>query len=202
MYNPEFQGDVCSHKHAFMLDNFIRRLFQNPKRILRPYVKGGDTTVDIGCGPGFFTLELARLVGAGGRVLAVDLQEEMLSKVATKAVLRQMSDIIRPVRCSQTDLNLPAGTRADFILAYYMVHETVDQNAFFNQVKAALNPEGQVLVVEPPFHVSAARFSAMEEAAEKAGFTIKDRPKGKGGKSVLFALAPPPKELQPEVTRS
>jgi len=188
MYNTEFQGDVCSHKHAFILDNFIRRLFQNPEKILSPYVTKGGTAVDIGCGPGFFTLALARLVGQRGKVLAVDLQEEMLSKVAVKAVLKQMSHIICPVKCSQTDLALAPGTQADFILAYWMVHETLNQKAFFRQVHAALAPGGQVLVVEPPFHVSASRFSAMEQTAVQEGFTIQDRPKGKGGKSVLLAL--------------
>ena len=186
MYNPEFQGDVCSHKHAFMLDNFIRRLFQNPKKILAPYVKDGDTAVDIGCGPGFFTLELAKLVGTRGQVLAVDLQKEMLSKVAAKAVLRQMSDIIRPVHCTQTALNLPPGTRADFVLAYWMVHETLDQDDFFRQLREALKPDGKILVVEPPFHVSAKDFEATQKCATDRGFIVRDHPKGKGGKSVLL----------------
>jgi len=186
MYDPEFQGDVCSHKHAFFLDNFIRRIFQNPKKILSPYVKEGDTAVDIGCGPGFFTLELAGLVGETGQVLAVDLQKEMLSKVTTKAVLKQRSGIIRPVRCTQTDLNLPDGTRADFILAYWMVHETLDQDNFFRQLSAGLRPGGQVLVVEPPFHVSAKAFSATQKHATDRGFMVKDYPRAKGGKSMLL----------------
>jgi len=186
MYNRKFQGDVCSHKQAFILDNFFRRLFQNPQKILSPYVKQGDMAIDIGCGPGFFTLELAALVGNGGQVLAVDLQEEMLSKVAAKAALKKRSDIIRPVQCTQSDLNLPAGSRADFILAYWMVHETLDQDDFFRQVKAVLKPGGQVLVVEPPFHVSGKQFAATQKFATDRGFIVKARPTGKGGKSMLL----------------
>lgn len=188
MYNPHFKGDVCSHKHAFILDNFFRKLFQNPAKILGPYVSKGDTAVDIGCGPGFFTLELARIAGDRGQVLAVDLQEEMLSKVAAKAAQKQMGHIIRPVLCTQTDLNLPAHLQADFILAYYMVHEALDKERFFRQAGAALRPGGRMLVVEPPFHVSASQFRGIEKTAQAAGFSIQDRPKGKGGKSLLLRV--------------
>jgi ubiquinone/menaquinone biosynthesis C-methylase UbiE len=72
-------GHVCPHRAAFILDNWIRRLFQNPVKIVGEYVKEGDTVIDFGCGPGFFSIPLARLVGEKGKVFAVDLQEEMLA---------------------------------------------------------------------------------------------------------------------------
>ena len=42
-------------------------------------VSSGDTVIDLGCGGGFFTAALAKMVGENGRVIAMDLQEEMLS---------------------------------------------------------------------------------------------------------------------------
>lgn len=188
MYNPSFKGDVCSHKHSFMLDNLIRKLFQNPARITGPYIKAGDTVVDIGCGPGFFSVEMAKLVGSQGRVLAVDLQEEMLGKLSHKAVLSGLTDIIQPVLCTQERLNIPASIKADFILAYYMVHETLDKERFFTQVKEVLAPGGRLLVVEPPFHVSKKTFARIEARAIDAGFRILDRPKRKGGMSLLLTV--------------
>ncbi len=76
--------DVCSAKHAVFLDNLIRKWLQNPRKILNEYIKEGMTVVDLGCGPGFFSLELARLVGDNGKVIAADLQQAMLDKVKKK----------------------------------------------------------------------------------------------------------------------
>ena len=78
-------GHVCPHQMAFMLDNPFRRLFQNPKRMLRPYIFEGSTVMDLGCGPGFITIDMAKLAGPKGKVIAVDLQEKMLAHVEKKA---------------------------------------------------------------------------------------------------------------------
>ena len=40
--------------------------------------------LDIGCGPGFFSIELAKMVGKGGKIFSVDLQEVMLQKIRNK----------------------------------------------------------------------------------------------------------------------
>ena len=85
MYNKNFKGDVCSHSHSFFLDNFVRRLIQNPKRIIGEYIQKGDTIIDLGCGPGYFSIDMAELTGDTGKVIAVDLQKEMLAKVGKKA---------------------------------------------------------------------------------------------------------------------
>jgi hypothetical protein len=45
MYNKEYKGDICSHTHAFFLDNFLRRLVQNPKKIVGEYIKKGGRSL-------------------------------------------------------------------------------------------------------------------------------------------------------------
>lgn len=55
-----------------MMTSPLRKLIQNPRKILSPYVVPGMVVVEPGCGGGFFTLELARLVGPTGRVHALD----------------------------------------------------------------------------------------------------------------------------------
>ena len=70
---------TCPWWFLFTFDNPFRRLFQDPVIILGPYLKPGDAAVDIGCGMGYFTLPLARLVGSSGYVIAVDLQKHLES---------------------------------------------------------------------------------------------------------------------------
>ena len=67
------------------VDNFVRPLLHNPAKLFGPYVKPGMQALDIGCGGGFASLGLARLVGPGGKVFASDLQQEMLDFVNASA---------------------------------------------------------------------------------------------------------------------
>ena len=74
-----YKSKVCSVESAGALDIQLRKLIQNPGKILKPFIKEGMTVMDLGCGPGFFTIEMARMVGKNGNVTAVDLQEGMLN---------------------------------------------------------------------------------------------------------------------------
>ena len=188
MYNKSFKGDVCSHSHSIFLDNFIRRIIQNPKRILGEYIHKGDTIVDIGCGPGYFTLDMAQMAGPTGKTIAVDLQEEMLATVESKAIKSGLMDRIRLHQCTQEKIGLEEKEVADFILTYYMVHETLNPRAFLSEILGLLKPGGKYLIVEPLFHVSAKQFNTIKRTALDLGFTLVDTPKKKGGRSVLLTV--------------
>jgi len=183
------QERVCPHKFAFMLDNWIRRLFQNPVKILGEYIRPGDIVIDLGCGPGFFTIDMARLVGANGQVIAVDMQPEMLDRVAQKASRKDVAAQVTCHRCEPDRIGLDL--QADFILAYYMVHETPDAMAFFREARTLLREKGQLLVVEPRMHVSRRDFDKMLVTAEESGFNALSFPLKKGGHSVLFSIDHP-----------
>ena len=77
---------VCPWWGGYFIDNPIRRLFHNPEKIVGPYVKPGMTAMDVGCGMGFCSIAMAKIVGDSGQVIAVDLQQKMLE------VLRQRAD--------------------------------------------------------------------------------------------------------------
>ena len=164
----------------------MRRLIQPPRKILAPYIKTGDTVVDLGCGPGFFTLAMADLVGDSGSILAVDLQPEMLNILAEKLFDSQWARRVRLHQCDENTLNLSTTLSADFILAFYTVHEVQNQERFFQEVKHVLNRNGTMLIVEPPFHVSKYAFQQSLDLALESGFKILDRPRKKGGMSMLL----------------
>jgi len=177
-------GHVCPHQFAFMLDNWFRRLIQNPKKIVTEYIQKGDTVIDMGCGPGFFSIDMARMVGEKGKVIAVDLQEHMLAKVKRKAEKHGVLERMNFHQCKLNTIGLQQ--KADFILAYYMVHETPDPRAFLVEIKNMLKNNAKLLVVEPSMHVSQGLFETMLKDAERDGLKAIDFPKGKGGKSVVF----------------
>lgn len=186
LYNKSYKGDVCHHSHSFALDNFIRRLFQNPKKIAGEYLNSGDTVIDIGCGPGFFSIDMAKIVGPSGKVYAVDLQKEMLDRVQQKMVKQNLTEQIILHQCGQDQINLGNDVKADFILTYYMVHETPDSQQFLQEVKSYLKPGGRFLIVEPLFHVSKKKFEIVADQAAGIGFKSLGRPKKKGGRSLLL----------------
>ena len=187
MYNKEFKGHVCDHSHSIFLDNFFRRIFQNPKKIVGEYIKERDTIIDLGCGPGFFSIDMAKMAGEKGKVYSVDLQMEMLNKVKIKADRHHLSNRIHLHQCSQTEIGLSNDIKADFILAFYMVHEAPDPGRLLSEIKLFLKKGGRFLIVEPVFHVSKKKFLTISRQAESLGFTIVGRPAKKGGRSLLLS---------------
>lgn len=187
MTNSQSQGRVCSPNHSPMFDNWLRKLVQAPKRIVGPYIKSGDTVLDLGCGPGFFTVEMAKMVGSTGKVIAVDLQEKMLRRLEKKVSGSALNNRVKLHLCHADSLGLDLAVKADFILAYYMVHETPDPRVFLSQVKELLNESGKFLIVEPYFHVSRNKFDQITQLAELVGFRVIEKPKRKSGRSLLLS---------------
>lgn len=166
---------VCPVEFAGSLDNFVRRLVHKPHRILEAYVDKGMTVLDLGCGPGFFTIEMAKLVGEEGRVIAADLQQGMLDKVAEKIRGTDLERRVKIHKC-QDDL-IGISQKVDFVLAFWMVHEAPDQDILFRELKSVLKPGGNIYIIEPKFHVSLKSFESMITRIENIGFEITDRPK-------------------------
>jgi ubiquinone/menaquinone biosynthesis C-methylase UbiE len=166
---------VCPVSFAGGLDNKIRRYLQNPRKILGPYIEEGMTVLDIGCGPGFFSIELAQMVGKSGRVIAADLQEGMLHKIRAKIQGTELEERIRLHKCETNKLGL--SENVDFVLAFYMVHEVPDKQGFLDEIKSILKPSGRLLIIEPPFHTSKKVFAEIVGRALDAGLKVINRPK-------------------------
>jgi ubiquinone/menaquinone biosynthesis C-methylase UbiE len=166
---------VCPVELAGSLDNRFRRWFQNPFKIMSPYIKEGMTVLDLGCGPGFFSIDIAQMVGKGGRVIACDLQEGMLQKLRNKIQGTELEERITLLRCQMDRIGV--SEKVDFVLAFYMVHEIPKKEALFTEISSILKPNGQVLIVEPPFHVSKKAFEETLRKARGAGLTVAEGPK-------------------------
>ena len=177
---------ICSWKIAFALDNPIRRLIHNPQKILGGYIKPGQTVFDLGCGPGAFSIAMAKMVGESGKVIAVDVQEEMLQIVRKKAAQQGLESRIVTHKSDPDRIGI--SEKVDFALAFYMVHEVPNAEAFLKEVASALKPRGKLLIVEPKMHVSAAAFEKTIDIARQAGLSPITEPKIRFSRSKLLSL--------------
>jgi ubiquinone/menaquinone biosynthesis C-methylase UbiE len=175
------EGQVCPWWLIGTFDNPLRRLIHDPQRILEGLVLAGQQAADIGCGMGYFTIPLARLVGSEGKVYAIDVQDGMLAGVKRRASRAGLLERISLQRVSAGWMGLPE--QVDFALAFWMVHETPDITAFLRQVHVLLKPGGKLLMVEPIMHVGKAAFECTLESARAGGF------KPVGQLSVRFSRA-------------
>jgi ubiquinone/menaquinone biosynthesis C-methylase UbiE len=177
---------VCPVERAGGLDTRLRALVQNPYTITAPFISPGATVLDYGCGPGFFTVPMAHLVGESGRVLAADLQQGMLDMVRYK--------IQGTLLDGRVSFHLVQGDGAgidgpvDFVLLFYMVHEIEDKAAFFRRIVSLLTPRGCALMVEPPFHVSRKEFRETCALAEASGLAAKTGPRMLLSKSAVLTI--------------
>lgn len=167
---------VCPIERSGSLDNKWRRWLQNPQKILSPFIKPGMKVLDVGCGPGFFSIEIAKMIEETGKVYSVDLQEGMLDLIRNKIAGTELDARIILVKSQTNGFEIPE--KVDFILGFYMVHEVSDKDNLFKQLKNNLNINGQFLLVEPKlFHVTKKEFELTIQKAINAGFKISSGPK-------------------------
>jgi ubiquinone/menaquinone biosynthesis C-methylase UbiE len=180
---------VCPWWLGPLLTSPIRRFRFNPAQILSPYVRPGMTVLEPGPGMGFFTTELAQLVGPTGRVVAVDVQQKMLNGL--KRRISKINSLVTRVetRLSERDsmhLDDLAG-QIDFILAAAVVHEMPSAAAFFREAVSVLKPSGSILLIEPAGHVSDIEFEEELQAATLAGLRVSGRPVFRKSNSALLS---------------
>jgi len=178
---------VCPWWLGYFLVTPLRRLWQDPLKILSPYLTTGARVLEPGPGMGFFTLDLARLVGPTGRVIAIDLQPKMLDALRRRAQRAGLEGRIETRRASESSLEVDdlAG-EVDFALAFAVVHELADVSAFFRDVAKALVPGGRLLVAEPRGHVSEEELAKSLESAAAAGLRLAERPAIRGSRTALL----------------
>ncbi|MGA2078381.1 MAG: methyltransferase domain-containing protein [Terriglobia bacterium] len=168
---------VCPWWLGYLLASPVRRLLQDPRKLLGPYVREGMTVLEPGPGMGFFTLEIARLVGPSGRVVAVDIQPRMLSSLRRRAARAGLLDridirLVTPDTMGLADL----AASVDFTPALAVVHELPSAERFFTEVAKASKPGAGLLLAEPAGHIKRAHFESELQAATRAEFVLERLP--------------------------
>ena len=136
MGTPNPQDHICPWWLAYTFDNPLRRFLHDPDPMLGQLVRDGMTVADIGCGMGYFSIAMARMVGEKGKVISVDLQHEMLDIMLRRARKAGMGDRIQPV-LAESD-NIKINGSLDFVLLFWMLHEVKDIPRFLGQLASVL----------------------------------------------------------------
>jgi ubiquinone/menaquinone biosynthesis C-methylase UbiE len=131
------------------------------------------TAMDVGCGMGYFSIGMAKMVGNGGKVVSVDIQQKMLDILQKRANKTGVGHRILTHRAvpDRIGLNRHAG-RIDLGLSFWMVHETPNFENLISEVFSLLKPAGTYLLAEPKGHVTPALFQRITDAALQSGFHL------------------------------
>jgi 2-polyprenyl-3-methyl-5-hydroxy-6-metoxy-1,4-benzoquinol methylase len=177
---------VCPAKYSGGLDNPLRKFFQDPQKIVGNFIRPGMTVLDLGCGPGYFSVEIAKMVGKSGRVIAADIQMEMLEKIRNKIAGTELEQRIKLHKCQAHTTGVTE--KVDFIFAFYMIHEVPDQENLYKELKSIINPGGMLFISEPKIHVTGKAFKKMVTGLEKYGFELIQKPGFFFSRSILLSV--------------
>jgi len=147
----EYQGreipETMHYLGAPWLTRESRQREEDCEKLLQALeVKPGDVVCDLGCGNGFYTLKLARLVGKRGKVIAVDIQREMLGLLKDRAAQENI-DNIELVLGTPIDPKLSPQSM-DLVLLVDVYHEFSHPEQMLAAIRKSLKPTGRVALVE------------------------------------------------------
>lgn len=173
-------------ENAGVLEGRIRRLLHDPQKIVGKYIQPEMTILDLGCGTGYFTTEIAKLLDDSGKVIAADVQEGMLDILRQKLKGSELQHKIQIHKSRENDLGL--NVKVDFVLAFYAFHEMRYIDNVITELKDILKPTAKILIAEQKFHVPKQDFNAIIKKMEYNGFSICESPKILLSRAVLMQL--------------
>ena len=169
---------VCPWQAGNILTLSARRYIHDPLRILGAYISEGMTLMDVGCGMGYFTIPMALMTGANGKVLAADLQPQMLEGMLQNAEKAGVRSRIEPRLCGTDSIHIgDANATVDFAILFMMLHEVPDRERLVREVCDALSMGGKILFAEPVVHVRKKSFMRSLQMMEQAGLTVISKPR-------------------------
>lgn len=179
---------VMGHEGADWLDRPEREREEEPDKLINLLpLKPGNTVADIGAGTGYMSWRMAKKVSPGGKILAVDIQQEMLDMLGDRMKGRQITNVV-PVLGSISDPRLPQNS-VDLVLMVDVYHEFSEPWEMMQGIIQGLKPGGRVAFVEyraedpsvpiKPLHKMSV--AQVKKEAEAAGLkwekTIEDLPR-------------------------
>lgn len=176
----------CPAEFAWLveIENPLARTTRSERVVAQLAPQVGARVMDVGCGPGRVTLPLARAVGPQGEVVALDVQAEMLAKVAKKAE----SEGITNIRLLQSEMKreLIENCSLDAVVMVMALGEIPEQADVFEALHSALKPGGRLLVAESIFDPHFVSQRKVRAKATAAGFAEQNVTKNLFGFGLLF----------------
>ena len=134
-------------RQRFRLLSEERQAALQPETLLRDLgLVEGMTLADIGCGPGFFTIPAAHIVGEHGSVFAADIEGEMLSTVRSRASEAGLTNV-HIVKTNEREIPIAPGV-CDIVLLAYIIHEVEHRASFLHRASRLLKPGGRLIILE------------------------------------------------------
>lgn len=168
-------------KHMEKLDNPMRRKALPPDEVINTLNINKDQHVaDVGCGIGYFTIPMAKVVGEGGKVYAIDINPDMLEETR-KRVEKEGYTNVEIVHSSENNFKIPDSS-VDVIFTATVFHELNEPEIFLNECKRVLKTEGRLVVLDwnkinekigPPIHTRK-DVESVKDCLTENSFNIKD----------------------------
>jgi ubiquinone/menaquinone biosynthesis C-methylase UbiE len=157
------------HQAAFLLDNPLRRTFVKPARTVQSMgLTGSEHVLELGPGPGFYSVEIARRL-SGGRLDLFDLQPEMLAKARRHLERAGFPDVGFTAGQAGEPLPFPDNTfDAAFLAA--VIGEVPDQQACLESLRRVLKPGGRLVFAETFPDPDRLSVRQLRDLAEPANF--------------------------------
>jgi len=124
-------------------NNVLRYLLSPPERLVKRYVSSGERAADLGCGAGFHSLAMARIVGESGRVFAVDFDPAVIARLQRRAERRRCQRIITARATSASEIDFIDDGSIDFVLAEGLLCCMSDHAGAIRQIQRILHPRGR-----------------------------------------------------------
>lgn len=124
--------------------------FSDPQKIIKQFgIAEGARVADLGCGTGFYSIAVAKKVGSEGKVYAIDIQRDLLSRLAAEAA----SEEIEHLEVLWGDIDKAGGTQlgdavVDVVIVSNVLFQAEDTPALFVEAHRILRPGGRLLVIE------------------------------------------------------
>jgi ubiquinone/menaquinone biosynthesis C-methylase UbiE len=180
-------NQICPWWMGYALLIPLRKLGQNPYKILGPHLSKGMTVMDYGSAMGYFSLPMAKMTGDKGKVYCVDIQKKMLEKLSKRARNSRLDHIIEPLLLGESYNPEILKNQVDFTLLFAVVHEVPDKEKLFRDIYTMTKSGGAVLFAEPSGHVTMQSYQHSLILAQEAGFSLSEnKPIPKGLSTLLL----------------
>ena len=168
----------CTTLKRYAYEGFNRDQWQKPEEVIRALrIQPGQVVADLGSGSGYFTFRLARAVGPGGKVYAVDVDEGMNQYITAQARERGLTNIDVILAKRDDPLLPPAGVHMIFSTNTY--HFLENRTAYFANASKYLRPGGRVVIIDFSsrqwFDIFGAHYTpgdVIKSEMKKAGYTL------------------------------